>query len=111
MARSSGIRGHRIGSGPRGEDERGNIVARVEVSFWCEAGHVTRPCFAQEAVVPLVWECSGCGLPAGRDRDNPPLQVPVAPYKTHLAYVRERRSVAEGEILLAEALAKLRATA
>lgn len=30
------------------------------------------------------------------------------PYKTHLAYVRERRSDADGEAILAEALAKLR---
>ena len=36
--------------------------------------------------------------------------VPAAPYKTHLEYVRERRSEAEAEILLAEALARLRAT-
>lgn len=109
MARSSGIRGSRIGSGPMGETERGELVARVEVSFWCEAGHVTRPSFAQTAVVPQVWECPGCGLPAGQDRDNPPVHVPTAPYKTHLAYVRERRSEGEAEILLAEALARLRA--
>ncbi|HEV3170687.1 MAG TPA: RNA polymerase-binding protein RbpA [Actinocrinis sp.] len=110
MARSSGIRGSRIGSGPMGETERGEAAARVAVSFWCEAGHVTRPSFAATAVVPLVWECPGCGLPAGRDRDNPPVHTPAAPYKTHLAYVRERRSEAEAEILLAEALARLRAT-
>jgi hypothetical protein len=85
------------------------LTGRVTVSFWCGSGHLTRPCFAETAEVPLVWECSGCGQPAGRDRDNPPLQPPVAPYKTHLAYVQERRSPAEAEILLAEALAKLRA--
>ena len=32
----------------------------------------------------------------------------MAPYKTHLAYVRERRSDADAERLLNEALAKLR---
>ena len=31
------------------------------------------------------------------------------PYKTHLAYVKERRSDSDGEALLDEALAKLRA--
>jgi hypothetical protein len=111
MARSSGIRGSRIGAGPMGETERGDLVARVSVSFWCEAGHETHPSFAETAVVPEVWECPGCGLPAGQDRENPPVKAPIAPYRTHLAYVRERRSPAEAEILLAEALARLRATA
>lgn len=111
MARSSGIRGSRIGSGPRGDSERGEAAPRVVVSFWCEAGHLTQPSFAATAVVPQQWECPGCGQPASQDRDNPPAPVPVAPYKTHLAYVRERRSDAEAEILLAEALARLRATA
>ena len=31
------------------------------------------------------------------------------PYKTHLAYVKERRSVEDGEAILDEALAALRA--
>lgn len=110
MARNSGIRGSRIGSGPMGETERGNVAARVAVSYWCEAGHVTRLCFADTAEVPLLWDCSGCGLPAGLDPDNPPVQASAAPYKTHLEYVRERRSEAEAEVLLAEALAKLRVT-
>jgi hypothetical protein len=33
----------------------------------------------------------------------------VEPYKTHLAYVKERRSAEEGEAILAEALERLRA--
>lgn len=111
MARSSGIRGSKVGSGPRGDSERGDTAPRVVVSYWCEAGHQTQPSFAEGAVVPQQWECPSCGQLAGPDRDNPPVPAPNAPYKTHLAYVRERRSEAEGETLLAEALAKLRATA
>lgn len=111
MARSSGIRGSRIGSGPMGESERGSVAARVAVSYWCEAGHVTQLRFADTAEVPLLWDCSGCGLPAGLDPDNPPVQASAVPYKTHLEYVRERRSDAQAEVLLAEALARLRATA
>ena len=38
-------------------------------------------------------------------RPDPPR---TEPYKTHLAYVRERRSDEDGEAILAEALAKLR---
>ena len=47
-------------------------------------------------------------VPAGQDRDNPPAPTKVEPYKTHLAYVRERRNDEDGEAILAEALAKLR---
>ena len=36
---------------------------------------------------------------------NPPERQSVKPYKTHLTYVRERRSEEEAEDLLAEALA------
>ena len=108
MARSSGIRGSRIGAGPMGESDRGNTVERIMVTFWCADGHSTPAVFAAAAVVPESWECHGCGQPAGLDRDNPPSAAPAAPFKTHLAYVRERRSDADGERLLAEALAKLR---
>jgi len=109
MARSSALRGSRIGSGPLGESERGDLIERIAVSFWCANGHVTRPQFAVTALVPETWDCHRCGQPAGQDRDNPPSAVTVEPYKTHLAYVRERRSDADVEVLLAEALARLRA--
>jgi hypothetical protein len=110
MARNSALRGSRIGSGPMGESVRGDLIERVAITFWCANGHATRPQFAVTAVVPDVWDCQGCGQPAGQDRDNPPPVATVEPYKTHLAYVRERRDDADAEFLLAEALAKLRAT-
>ncbi|MET7638985.1 RNA polymerase-binding protein RbpA [Streptomyces sp. NPDC005438] len=102
------IRGSRIGAGPTGEAARGESAPRTHVSFWCANGHETRPSFAREAEVPESWDCTRCGLPAGMERDNPPEPPRTAPYKTHLAYVRERRTDADGEAILAEALAKLR---
>jgi len=51
--------------------------------------------------------CPRCGLPAGRDRDNPPAIAPAS-FKTHLDCVRERRTDADAEILLNEALARVR---
>lgn len=108
MGRSGGIRGSRIGAGPTGEPERGVGVDMVAVTFWCGGGHRTPINFAAEAVVPEVWDCRDCGFPAGLDADNPPPTVVIAPFKTHFAYVRDRRSDADGEVLLAEALAKLR---
>jgi hypothetical protein len=93
-----------------GESERGLSIERVAVTFWCAGGHETRTFFAASAELPEVWDCHRCGRPAGLDQEHPPLAAPTAPFKTHLAYVRERRSDADAEILLAEALAKLRGT-
>jgi hypothetical protein len=93
-----------------GEAERGESAPRVRVSYWCANGHETKPSFAEEHGVqpPDVWDCPRCGFPAGRDQEHPPAPPKTEPYKTHLAYVRERRSDTDGEAILAEALAKLR---
>ena len=110
MART-GIRGSRIGAGPRGENERGPSVTRIAVTFWCTAGHSTSLIFAASAEVPATWDCHACDRPAGLDPDNPPTLAPTGPYKSHLAYVRDRRSDADAEAILAEALTKLRTAA
>ncbi len=91
-----------------GEAERGDAAPRHRVTFYCANGHETRPSFATEAAVPETWDCPRCGLPAGQDKANPPAAPKIEPYKTHLAYVKERRSDADGEAILNEALAKLR---
>jgi len=108
VASGSAIRGSRVGAGPMGEAERGDAAPRHRVTFYCANAHETRPSFATEAAVPETWDCPRCGLPAGRDKENPPAAPKVEPYKTHLAYVKERRSDADGEAILNEALAKLR---
>jgi hypothetical protein len=91
-----------------GEAERGEPAPRRRISYWCANRHESRPSFADEAEIPDVWDCPRCGLPAGRDRETPPSAPKNEPYKTHLAYVKERRTDADGEAILAEALAKLR---
>ncbi len=108
MAGGNAIRGSRVGAGPMGEAERGEAAPRLRVTFWCANAHETRPSFADDVAVPETWDCPRCGFPAGQDKDNPPAQTKVEPYKTHLAYVRERRNDQDGEAILAEALAKLR---
>jgi hypothetical protein len=92
-----------------GESERGESAPRQRVSYWCANGHESRPSFALEAEKPESWDCPRCGLPAGLDEKEPPKAPRNEPYKTHLAYVKERRSDEEGEAILVEALAKLRA--
>lgn len=93
-----------------GEAERGDSAPRVTIVFYCSNGHQTTPSFAQEPgmAIPEVWDCPRCGLPGGQDRENPPTAPRVEPYKTHLGYVKERRSDAEGAVILDEALGTLR---
>ena len=64
--------------------------------------------FALEAQVPASWDCPRCGLPASLDSENPPPAPKIEPYKTHLAYVKERRSDAEAADILDEAIELLR---
>ena len=108
MSGGSAIRGSRVGAGPMGEAERGEAAPREYVSYFCANHHVIRPAFAAEAEIPDTWECPRCGLPANRDQANPPAPPKIVPYKTHLAYVKERRSEAEDAAILAEALENLR---
>lgn len=103
------IRGSRVGAGPSGENERGQAVPRTRVEFHCSNGHMSSPAFAVDADIPEEWDCPKCGMPAGQDASNPPGARSVEPYKTHIAYVRERRTDEDGAALLDEALQKLRA--
>lgn len=104
------IRGSRVGAGPMGEAERGEVAPRTVVSYWCGNGHEVRPSFSVEpgVEIPEQWECPKCGLPAGQDKDNPPEPPRAEVYKTHLAYVKERRSDDEGAAILEERLGELR---
>jgi len=92
-----------------GEAERGDAAPRLYVSYFCANGHETRPAFAIDATVPDTWDCPHCGLPANLDSSNPPPRPHILPYKTHLAYVKERRTSEEAVTILNEALDDLRA--
>ena len=107
----SAIRGSRIGAGPMGEQDRGFKAERIVRNYYCVNGHSQSPMFAanlDEADIPETIDCPNCGLPAGQDKDNPPVVAKHEPYKTHLAYVKERRTEEEAEQLLDEAVAAVR---
>jgi hypothetical protein len=107
MAGGSAIRGSRIGAGPAGEADRGDSAPRQRIQFHCGNGHVTARIFAVDADIPDQWDCPRCGLPAGQDASAPPAAPRNEPYKSHLAYVKERRTDEEGDALLAEALERV----
>jgi hypothetical protein len=111
MSSSPSIRGARVGAGPMGEKDRGHHVDKITRSFYCGNGHETHPFFAatvEEEEIPTEIDCPHCGFPAGRDQANPPLVPKIEPYKTHLAYVKERRTDAEAAQILDEAIALIR---
>jgi hypothetical protein len=102
------IRGSRVGAGPMGEAERGEAAPRKAVTYFCANEHRSVVTFAIEAQSPEAWDCPKCGLPAGLDSDNAPAAPKIEPYKTHLAYVKERRSDQEAADILEEAIQLLR---
>ena len=107
----SAIRGSRVGAGPMGEQDRGYHADRIQVSYWDEMGNETVRNFAAnlpDDEIPETIDSPSTGLPAGRDKDNPPSVSKLEPYKTHLAYVKERRTEEEAASLLDEALVQLR---
>ena len=107
----SAIRGSRVGAGPMGEADRGYQAERVERNYYCSNGHATNRAFADNvdsADIPELLDCPNCGLPAGQDKENPPVIAKHEPYKTHLAYVKERRTDEEAAEILDEALQAIR---
>lgn len=115
---ASGFRGTRVGaaegSAPKIQpnDVVGERLPRIRVSYWCAKGHETRPVFIKlpEDQIPAVWDCRRCGGLASRDESRVELPHHAEEgYKSHLEYVKERRSSQDAEDVLAGALERLRA--
>ncbi len=91
------------------EDEAGvEFAARQEVSYNCPRGHHFTLVFAEEADIPSLWECPRCGAETLRSDTERPQAKEEKPARTHWDMLRERRSIAELEELLAERLDLLR---
>jgi hypothetical protein len=94
-----------------GEQDHGVHADRIAISYWDALGNETVRFFAAslpEDEIPETIDCPQSGLPAGRDKNNPPQVAKLEPYKTHLAYVKERRTTEEAEQILEDALLQLR---
>ena len=114
----SGFKGLRVGAtegaSPRQEPPGGAGARqpRIKVSYRCAKGHETPLVFARlpEDQIPGVWDCRRCGGTATRDEAQFALEdFPPEGYKSHLEYVKERRSGQDAEDVLAGALERLRA--
>ena len=103
------MRGRRVGSSSSTETDRGIREPRQRTTYWCSAGHESTPWFARSIAAPELWTCDTCGNPAGQSQLEPPPALTRTPIlKTPLDHVHERRTQADGQQLLDEALERLR---
>lgn len=94
-----------------GELDHGVRAQRVAISYWDALGNETIRYYSADIPtddIPETIDSPMSGLPAGQDRENPPAPNKNQPYKTHLAYVQERRTDEEAKQILDEALDRLR---
>ncbi|MPZ94746.1 MAG: RNA polymerase-binding protein RbpA [Propionibacteriales bacterium] len=102
------LRGARLG-GQSFEDERGiEFAPRQQVAYACPEGHEFEIPMAQEAEIPLTWECPRCSGEARLVNGAEPEAKKEKPVRTHWDMLRERRSLPELEDLLSERLDLLR---
>ncbi len=95
------IRGTRVGSGPMGEQDHGYHADRIAVSYWDGLGNETVRYFAAglpDEEIPETIDHPQSGLPAGRDKANPPELAPEAGDGARLknALDEYRKDVAKG---------------
>lgn len=103
------LRASRLVTASNQTDRGAKLAARQHAEYWCVNDHLTRVPFAADAELPEEWLCYQCGTPAGPERGAPPTTVrqrvfPRTPYE----FLMMRRTEADGERLLAEAMADLR---
>ena len=102
------LRGARLGA-QSFEDEQGvELAPRQRIGYSCPVGHDFEVPMAEEADVPMTWECPRCSAVARRVDGEEPQAKQDKPTRTHWDMLLERRSIPELEELLAERLELLR---
>ena len=102
------LRGTRLGATSYENDRNTDLAPRQEIAFDCPKGHHFSVPFAAEAEVPATWECRVCGAVAFTSAADLPIPKKVKPPRSHWDMLRERRSIADLEQVLAERLALIR---
>src|SRR4029079_4517199 len=102
------LRGTRLGATSYENDRNTDPAPRQASPFDCpQCHHFTLP-FAAEAEVPATWECRVCGTTAFTAAGDQPSPKKTKPPRSHWDILRERRSTADREQVLAERLALIR---
>ncbi len=107
--RSGTLKASNLGSKSFEGEEGVTLSPRQMLNFECSAHHHFSIVFSDEAKLPTSWDCPTCWAPAVRTDGVVAEPEDVKPVRTHWDMLRERRSVAELEELLAERLALIKA--
>jgi hypothetical protein len=103
------FRAHRLAAISTQADRGGPPAPRRLAVYWCAGDHRTAVPFAADVEAPLQWLCYSCGAPAGPERGDAPLAVrPRVFPRSSYEFLMMRRTEADGDRLLAEAVAALR---
>ena len=102
------LRGSRLGAVSYETDRNAELAPRKPAEYQCPKGHVFDVPFADEAEIPLVWECKFDGSVARLLDGAEPEAKKVKPPRTHWDMLMERRTIADLEEVLAERLEVLR---
>lgn len=109
MTRRAVVRASRFVSPSNQVDRGAELAPRRVVDYWCAADHHTSTLFAAAAEPPAEWPCGACDGPATTARGTAPVgSRPTVFPRTPYEFLMMRRTVADGERLLAEALTALR---
>ena len=109
MKRRTALRGTRLVATTNQVDRGAESVARRVSNYWCAADHRTSAAFAADVEPPVEWTCRVCSVPATLERGTAPARTPQRFFpRTPYEFLMMRRSVEDGERLLAEALVAMR---
>lgn len=105
-----GLRGSRLVTASNQVDRGAELFARRVADYWCAGDHQTSAAFAADIEPPENWPCRVCGGPSSMERGAAPVSVrprffPRTPYE----FLMMRRTAEDGERVLTEALAAMRA--
>lgn len=109
MKRRTGLRGSRLVAATNQVDRGAQPAARQLAEYWCAKDHQTTAAFAADVEFPAEWPCRVCSGPSTLERGTAPAAArprffPRTPYE----FLMMRRTVEDGERILAEALAAMR---
>lgn len=107
--KSESLKGNRLGNESHENTIGVELSPRQTTDYRCSNDHLTSIIFAAEAEVPTEWDCKKCSQKAKLVSGE--TQEPIVAEKstrTHFDLVLERRTRAELEVILKEAIADLR---
>jgi hypothetical protein len=109
MKRHSALRGTRLVATSNQVDRAAQLEPRQISDYWCAADHRTSAAFAADVEPPAEWTCRVCSGASTLERGSAPGRTPQRFFpRTPYEFLMMRRSVEDGERILAEALAAMR---